>query len=369
MRAAFGWVIKRAPSVSRRAKCMDETVNGCDVNCTSPKAKLTVHPLGLVRPLHMLSSALWFAEMMKFGSNQLPDPCHQTLDHGLPCRLVLLRHAAREVPITVDQHALEAEPRAVQERQPVRGVGRRERPEGASTHGGPAREGQRAVARAALQHSYGAVRGDCECGHDRACGSAEDPGLKQGSFLIRSVSEMIRLGPWHKGLLERGAHRAGGGKIRLGPWEKAFLKERRSNSLRRGAHWSGVGKIRFGPWEKDYSQERRSLVYKWKDPSRTWEKDYSQERRSLVWRWKDPSRTRRGAALTGLEVERSVSDRRKKNSLRRGAHWSGGGKIRLGPWEREFPKERRSLVWRWKHKQEDLYRIPQNLISDILMSM
>ena len=40
------------------------------------------------------------------------------------------------------QHALEAEPRAVQERQPVRCVGRREasegRPRGASTHGGPA---------------------------------------------------------------------------------------------------------------------------------------------------------------------------------------------------------------------------------------
>ena len=72
----------------------------------------------------------------------------------------------------MDQHALEAEPRAAQERLPVRCVGRREasegRPRGASTHGGPAREGQRAVAPAALQHSYGAVRGDCERGHGRA---------------------------------------------------------------------------------------------------------------------------------------------------------------------------------------------------------
>ena len=48
--------------------------------------------------------------------------------------------------------------------------------------GGP--EGQGAVARAALQHSYAAVRGDCERGHGRACGSAEHPGLKRGAFLI-----------------------------------------------------------------------------------------------------------------------------------------------------------------------------------------
>ena len=44
------------------------------------------------------------------------------------------------------------------------------------------RESQGAVARAALQHSYGAVRGDCARGHGRACGSA--PGLKRGAFLI-----------------------------------------------------------------------------------------------------------------------------------------------------------------------------------------
>ena len=41
---------------------------------------------------------------------------------------------------------------------------------------------------AALQHSYGAVRGDCERGHGRACGSAEHPGLKRGAFLIRFLN-------------------------------------------------------------------------------------------------------------------------------------------------------------------------------------
>ena len=35
------------------------------------------------------------------------------------------------------------------------------------------------------EHSYGAVQGDCERGHGRACGSAEHPGLKRGAFLIR----------------------------------------------------------------------------------------------------------------------------------------------------------------------------------------
>ena len=89
---------------------------------------------------------------------------------------------------------------------------------------------------------------------------------------------------------------------------------------------------------------------------------YSQERRSLGWRWKDPSREflipRRGGhwsggggkirlenflfpgeAVAGLEVERSVSrisysqERHPSWEFlipRRGGHWSGGGKIRLG---------------------------------------
>ena len=103
--------------------------------------------------------------------------------------LLQVRDSVQEADPAVDQHALEAEPRAVQERQPVRCVGDgrhlRSAQGGPSTHGGPAREGQGAVARAALQHSYGAVRGDCERGHGRACGSAEHPGLKRGAFLIR----------------------------------------------------------------------------------------------------------------------------------------------------------------------------------------
>ena len=89
-------------------------------------------------------------------------------------------------------------------------------------------------------------------------------------------------------------------KIRLGPKEK---------ELRRGAHWSGGGKIRLGPKEKEFCKERRSLGWRWKDPSDHGNKNFQ----------------RRGA------------NRRKKNSSRRGAHWSGGGKIRFGPWEKEFP--------------------------------
>ena len=54
--------------------------------------------------------------------------------------LLQVRDSVQEADPAVDQHA--AEPRAVQERQPVRCVGRREasegRPRGASTHGGPA---------------------------------------------------------------------------------------------------------------------------------------------------------------------------------------------------------------------------------------
>ena len=66
--------------------------------------------------------------------------------HGAPALggryLLQVRDSVQEADPAVDQHALEAEPRAVQERQPVRCVGRREasegRPRGASTHGGPA---------------------------------------------------------------------------------------------------------------------------------------------------------------------------------------------------------------------------------------
>ena len=34
------------------------------------------------------------------------------------------------------------------------------------------------------QRSYGAAQGDCDCGHGRACGSAEHPGLNRGSFFL-----------------------------------------------------------------------------------------------------------------------------------------------------------------------------------------
>ena len=53
-----------------------------------------------------------------------------------------MRDSVQEADPTVDQHALETEPRAVQERQSVRRVGGQEasegRSRGASTHGGSA---------------------------------------------------------------------------------------------------------------------------------------------------------------------------------------------------------------------------------------
>ena len=65
--------------------------------------------------------------------------------HGAPTlggrHLLQVRDSVQEAA-TVDQHALETEPRAVQERQSVRRVGGREasegRSRGASTHGGSA---------------------------------------------------------------------------------------------------------------------------------------------------------------------------------------------------------------------------------------
>ena len=60
----------------------------------------------------------------------------------LPWHLLHVRDSVQEADPTVDQHALETEPRAMQERQPVRRVGGREasegRSRGASTHGGSA---------------------------------------------------------------------------------------------------------------------------------------------------------------------------------------------------------------------------------------
>ena len=64
---------------------------------------------------------------------------------GAPDVLLQVRDSVQEADPTVDQHALETKPRAVQKRQPVRRVGGRKasegRSRGASTHGGSAREG------------------------------------------------------------------------------------------------------------------------------------------------------------------------------------------------------------------------------------
>ena len=124
---------------------------------------------------------------------------------------------------------------------------------------------------------------------------------------------------------------AGGGKIRLGVGNK----ERRSLGWRwkdpsrkfliprRGGHWAGDGKIRLEnvlfPGEAVTGLEVEKSVSKISFPGeavtgleveRSVSKiSYSQERRSLGWRWKDPSR--------------------KFLIPRRGGHWAGGGKIRL----------------------------------------
>ena len=168
------------------------------------------------------------------------------------------------------------------------------------------------------------MRGDCECGHSRACGSAEHPGLNQGSFLIRSVSEMIRLGPWNKGQVGRGAHRTGGGKNRLGrsvlemihlgpgyiflfsgealrrkePSRKIRLGPGWNLILRRGAHRVGGNKIR--PFSKDPSRTMEFLILRKSAQEflilRRGGISYSQERRSLGWRWKDPYWSEKSAA-------------------------------------------------------------------------
>ena len=208
------------------------------------------------------------------------------------------------------------------------------------------------------------MQGDRERGHGRACGSAEHPGLKRGSFLTRSVSRFFcsqeRRSPgwlWKEPSLGddpsrilRSAHRVGCGKnrlsamIRLGPGHIFFI-------LRRGARRVGCGKnrllamIRLG-WNRSRgllaSELQRlfrlsygSLLHLDLFPGeavteRSVSKiSCSQERRSPGWRWKDPSWgfliPRRGArragggkirlenflfpgeALTGLEAERSVS--------------------------------------------------------------
>ena len=107
--------------------------------------------------------------------------------------LLQVRNSVQEADAAVDQHALEAEAEPVQARQPLRGVAGRQAPPGraagAAADGGAVREGQ-PIARAALQRSCRAVRGDCARGHGGACGAAEHSGLSlQSSSNPTSLEE------------------------------------------------------------------------------------------------------------------------------------------------------------------------------------
>ena len=100
--------------------------------------------------------------------------------------LLQVRDSVQEADAAVDQHALEAEARPVQARQPLRGVAGRQAPPGraagAAADGGAVREGQ-PITRAALQRPCCAVRGDCARGHGGACGAAEHSGLDRSGFV------------------------------------------------------------------------------------------------------------------------------------------------------------------------------------------
>ena len=108
--------------------------------------------------------------------------------HGAPALggrdLLQVRNSVQEADAAVDQHALEAEAEPVQARQPLRGVDGRPpgRAAGAAADGRAVREGQ-PIARAALQRSCCAVRGDCARGHGGACGAAEHSGLDRSVFV------------------------------------------------------------------------------------------------------------------------------------------------------------------------------------------
>ena len=188
--------------------------------------------------------------------------------------------------------------------------------------------------------------------------------------MIYSYSQERRSPGWRwkdpsRGFLapRKGAHRVGGGKIRFllpgealtGSWdfllpgealtglevERSVSEAERSVSVMiRRAHRAGGGKIRLGddPSRVDSSPQRLfqlSYGWRWKDPSwdfllpgealagleaersvsgiscsqvgddPSWTMIYSYSH-SPGWRWKDPSRGFL-EALTGLEVERSVS--------------------------------------------------------------
>ena len=136
-------------------------------------------------------------------------------------------------------------------------------------------------------------------------------------------------------------HRAGGGKIRL---ENFFFS---------GEALAGL-EVERSVSKISCSQEWRSPGWRWKDPSRKFLVPRRGARRAGGGKIRLENFLFPGEALTGLEVERSVSKisffqerrspgwrwkdpSRKFLVPRRGAHWVGGGKIRLG----EFPIRRK----------------------------
>ena len=197
-------------------------------------------------------------------------------------------------------------------------------------------------------------------------------------------------------------HRAGGGKIRLGEfpiprrWKDPsgeavtgleadrsvsgffYSQKKRSLGWRRKDPSRGISysqEMERSVSKVSCSQERRSLGWRWQDPSR----DFSIPRRGGHWvgggkirlgefpiprRWKDQNLLFPGEAVTGLEVE---------SIPRTGGHWAGGGiysQERRSPgWRREDPsrkiphsqacsQERRSMGWRRKDLSRD-FSIPR----------
>ena len=171
-------------------------------------------------------------------------------------------------------------------------------------------------------------------------------------------------------ILGRGAHRAGGGKIRLGPGNICLLGKRRSLGWR----WKDPSRGTIRRSKRKFLFSGEALTWLEVERSRTW------ECKSPGWRWKDPSRgmirlmVSQVEALTGLEVERSVSGDDPSRSMiycyfqeRRSPCWRWKDPSRT--WEYKslrwwrspgwgddpsrtriysYPQERRSPGWRWK---------------------
>ena len=143
------------------------------------------------------------------------EPGHRAAEdppvHGGPALggrdILQVRNSVQEADAAVDQHALEAEAKPVQARQPLRRVAGRQAPPGhaagAAADGGAVREGQPAATRAALQRSCCAVRGDCTHGHGGACGAAERSGLMENAhfsmFLHVFLGGATRHQKWRRG--------------------------------------------------------------------------------------------------------------------------------------------------------------------------